>query len=74
MDWFLSYTRNSNITEVYSKIKFQSIDEKKVFATGFMIRGFFFGRGDMPQAAGRPRAFTERPYGCGGLNLSTDPK
>ena len=26
----------------YSKIKFQSIDEKKVFATGFMIRGFFF--------------------------------
>ena len=33
---------NSNITEVYSKIKFQSIDEKKVFATGFMIRGFFF--------------------------------
>ena len=21
---------------------------------------------------GRPRAFTERPYGCGGLNLSTD--
>ena len=33
---------NSNITEVYSKIKFQSIDEKKVFATDFMIRGFFF--------------------------------
>ena len=33
---------NSNITEVYSKMKFQSIDEKKVFATGFMIRGFFF--------------------------------
>ena len=26
----------------YSKIKFQSIDEKKVFATGFMIRDFFF--------------------------------
>ena len=26
----------------YSKIKFQSIDEKKGFATGFMIRGFFF--------------------------------
>ena len=26
----------------YSKIKFQSIDEKKVFATGFMSRGFFF--------------------------------
>ena len=26
----------------YSKIKFQSIDEKKVFATGFMIRGFSF--------------------------------
>ena len=26
----------------YSKIKFQSIDEKKVFAMGFMIRGFFF--------------------------------
>ena len=41
------------------------------------IYGFvnvFIGRGDMPQAAGRPRAFTERPYGCGGLNLSTDPK
>jgi len=33
---------NSNITEVYSKVKFQSIDEKKVFATAFMIRGFFF--------------------------------
>ena len=31
---------NSNITEVYSKIKFQSIDEKKVFATGLCSVAF----------------------------------
>ena len=137
---------NSNITEVYSKIKFQSIDEKKflprvlwsvaflclqqvsiwfsivricplkrwscfvfTFCIAFEAMWWFksiqteiasfldspcfrqvesCGSSNLSKmplhlwlcncfslvgaTCGRPRAFTERPYGCGGSNLSTD--